>query len=595
MSRVPERWRIGGRNSDRLLQGLLLLGLLGCDSGTKSPPPSGGNANGNPKGAATTGAPAEAKPWFVDRAAEAGFDFTHSFGDERRFQLPETVTGGVALFDFDGDGDLGIYCVQGGDLLANASGAPKERGNRLYRNDREFRFVDVTSEAGVGDRGYGIGAAVGDFDRDGDPDLYVTNVGANVLYRNDGDGTFTDVTEAAGVGDASFGSSATFGDLDGDGAPELFIANYIRWSPETEIECESGAGRRDYCAPKNYQAPAPDTLYRNRGDGTFEDVSQSSGCRSIFGNGLGVVFADLDGDGRRDIYVANDGNPNQLWRQVSPLRFEDVAPGQGAAVDMNGVAEAGMGISVLDLDDDGDLDLFLTHLRGETNTFYRNDGLSFTDATVLTGLAGASRDFTGFGVVFGDFDHDGRSDLYVGNGRVMGSGSRYTDDIYAEPNQLFRGVGPSQFSEVQPRGGTDPLLAHCSRGVASGDLDDDGDLDLVVINSGGRAYLLENVAPKLGGSLTVTLRDAQGREVLGALLKITLDHGTAPPRTMIRLADRGGSFASSHDPRVHIGLGSAKVVSEVIVTWPDGVREQFGPFASGGRPTVRYGTGTRLR
>ncbi len=566
---------------------LLAIGLWGCDSGenTSSATPPAKSLGTAPPGQS-------ASPWFVDRAALAGLDFQHIFGNERRFHLPETISGGIALLDIEGDGDLDIYCVQGGDLVDNVTGA----GNRLFRNDGEFRFVDVTQASGVGDKGYGIGVAVGDIDRDGDPDLYVTNIGANVLYRNEGDGTFTDVTREAGVGDEAFGSSAAFADLDGDRFPELIVANYVNWRVGTEIDCTNGAGERDYCSPRNYRAPAADTVFRNRGDGTFENISEPSGCRSVFGNGLGVAVADFDRDGLPDLYIANDGNANQLWHQDSPLRFSDIAVSTGSAVDMNGAAEAGMGVTACDLDDDGDLDLLLTHLRGETHTFYRNDGNSFTDATVLSGLSAPSRDFTGFGIALGDFDHDGRLDLYVGNGRVMRASHSYGEDPYAEPNQLFRGVGPAQFEEVHPRGGTATLLAHTSRAVACGDLDNDGDLDLVVMNSGEPPYLLENIAPKAGGAITVTLEDAAGLDAEGAIVIATLEHGTlgpesASPRPITRLAGRGGSYAASHDPRIHLGLGSAREVASLEVRWPGGRVEQFGPLAVGSRVTLREGSG----
>jgi len=557
----------------------LLGSLAGCD---RAPSPAAPPSAVPPANGSSTAQDPPATPWFAERAAPAGIDFVHSYGRERRYWIPETVSGGVALLDHDGDGDLDIYLVQGGDLV----GGDELPGNRLYRNDGGLRFVDVTEAAGVGDRGYGVGCACADYDRDGDTDIYVTNVGPNVLYRNDGDGTFTDVTAAAGVGDPSFGSSAAFGDLDGDLYPELYIANYVRWSSDTELVCQSGAGGQDYCAPNNYKAPAMDTLYRNRGDGTFEDISAESGCRAIFGNGLGVVFGDLDGDGAKDIYVANDGNPNQLWRQVSPLRFADIAVTAGCAVDMNGLAEAGMGVTALDVDEDGDLDIMLTHLRGETNTYYRNEAGSFIDATVQAGLAGPSRDFTGFGVGFADFDHDGSLDLYVGNGRVARTSVTHAEDPYAEPNQLYAGLGGARFREVQPRGGTEKLLAHATRGIAFGDLDEDGDIDVVAQNSGAAPYLLENIAPKRGGSIQFTVLDREGREALDVPVTVS-----AGGRTISRIARRADGYCASNDPRVHVGLGSAPRAERVVVTWPGGVREEFGPFESGSRPVLRQGAG----
>ena len=566
--------------------------LTGCggDAGTTPPTPDRATATG----ALTEGSasdPANAV-WFRDRTEGSGFTFDHSFGTRRRFDLPETVTGGIALIDVDGDGDLDLYCIQGGDL--HGERAPGASGNRLFRNEGGWRFVDITDAAGVADPGYGIGVAAGDVDRDGDPDLYVTNVGPDVFYRNEGDGRFVDATAAAGLGDTSFGSSAVFTDLDADGRPELFVTNYVRWSPASEIECEIGGGARDYCSPKNYRAPAPDSLYRNRGDGTFENISQTSGCRAIYGNGLGVAIADLTGDGRLDLYVANDGNPNQLWEQSADGIFHDRATRLGAAVDMNGIAEAGMGVIARDFDGDLDFDLLLTHLTGETNTLYRNDGGTFTDATALTGLAASSRDFTGFGVVAGDFDHDGEDDLFVANGRVRGTGKRHGTDRYAEPNQLFRGLGKLRFEELSPTTLADHP-AGCSRGTAVGDLDNDGDLDLVVIESGGRARVLENVAPKKGASVTLTLLDEVGCETFDARLECTLvPNADGTRKSFARMAGRGGSYASSSDRRVHVGLGSAEAIETIRITWSDGAREEFGPIAPGAS-TIRRGNGKPVR
>ncbi len=523
-------------------------------------------------------------PWFEERAVASGIDFRHWVGKERNYYMPETVTGGVGLLDYDGDGDLDIYFVQAGDLKdPNAL----DVGNRLYRNRGDATFEDVTNEAGVGDRGYGMGCTMADYDGDGDTDIFVTNAGPNILYRNEGNGTFVDVSAEAGVADPGLGSSCAFLDIDGDNDLDLFVVNYIDWSIATELNCAGGGGLPDYCSPKNYLASAPDLLYLNRGDGTFSEVSEERGTRAFFGNGLGVVVGDFDGDGSQDIYVANDGNPNQLWINDGGGKFTNKGIGWGCSVNVNGLAEAGMGVGAVDCDHDGDLDLFMTHLRAETNTFYENRGGHFKDVTARAGLAGASRDSTGFGLGFCDFDHDGLLDLYVANGRVTHD-SRVSagEDPYAEPNQLFRGVGGLRFDEVSPRGGTSETLVHSSRGAAFGDLDNDGDVDIVINNSHGPAYLLMNVHADPEAWVQFRVVEANGRVALGARVEISID---GSPR--FRTVRRNYSYCNSNDPRVHFGLGHARTLETVKVLWAGGGEEVFGPFEAGQQYELRAGTG----
>jgi len=336
-------------------------------------------------------------PWFEDVALQAGVDFVHQRASTTRYWLPEIMSGGAAWLDYDSDGDPDLYLVQGGTPGSDAGGP----GNVLLRNDGDGTFTDVSADSGTGDTRYGMGVAVGDYDGDGDPDLYVTNLGANVLYRNEGNGRFSDVTPAAGVGDTGWGTSAVFFDYDADGDLDLFVANYVKWSADREIECFGGANEQTYCHPNRYNGPSPDVLYRNEGDGRFTDVSWEAGIWRAYGNGLGVVSGDFNTDGLQDLYVANDGMPNQLWINQGAGQFRDEALLAGAAVNMTGAAEAGMGVAAVDLENDGDLDLFLTHLRGETNTLYRNDGKGmFEDTTTVSGLAGPSIAFTGFGLGF---------------------------------------------------------------------------------------------------------------------------------------------------------------------------------------------------
>ena len=556
----------------RVISAVLLFGpcLIAC--GEK---PSNTQADSQPE----TGV-----PWFEERALANGLEFRHWVGKERHYYMPETVAGGVGLIDYDADGDLDVYLVQSGDLKDPSS---LEVSNRLFRNRGDATFEDVTDEAGVGDRGYGIGCAVADYDGDGDEDLFVTNVGPNVLYRNQGDGTFTEVSVEAGVADPGHGSSCSFIDIDGDNDLDLFVANYIDWSIATELECVAGGGLQDYCSPKNYQAPAPDLLYLNQGDGTFSEVSGERGTRAFFGNGLGVAVGDYDGDGSQDIYVTNDGNPNQLWINRGGGQFANKGIGWGCSVNINGLAEAGMGVGAMDCDHDGDLDLFMTHLRAETNTFYENRGGHFKDVTAKCGLAGASRDSTGFGLGFADFDHDGLLDLYVANGRVTHDAEVIVEeDPYAEPNQLFRGIPGLRYKEVFPRGGTSEALVHSSRGAAFGDLDNDGDVDVVINNSHGRAYLLLNVHAASEAWIQFRVVGADGRIALGA--RVETEVAGAPCYRTVR---RNYSYCASNDPRVHFGLGSTRTLQTVKVRWTGGGEEVFGPFEAGQQYELRAGTG----
>ncbi|MFQ5491719.1 MAG: CRTAC1 family protein, partial [Phycisphaerae bacterium] len=401
--------------------------------------------------------------------------------------------------------------------------------------------------------------------------------GPNVLYRNNGDGTFSDVTEQAGVGDPAWSQSAAFVDYDADGLADLMVVNYVRWSIRSDRQCFSAADVRGYCGPSNYQAPMPDTLYHNEGQGHFADVSASAGLGAAFGNGLGVACGDYNNDGLTDIYVANDGMPNQLWLNQGQGKFLDEALLTGCAVNMQGASEAGMGVAAVDADHDGDLDLFMSHIRGESNTFYVNQGGWFEDTTARMGLGAASVDFTGFGLGFADFDHDGLLDLYLVNGRVNFFEPAFDgDDVFAEPNQLFAGRGESQFEEVMPRGGTLPELIATSRGTAFGDLDNDGDTDVVVINKDGPVHLLRNVRGEQGHWIIFRVLNDTGGYALDAVVKLE-----AAGQVQMRRVQRAYSYGASNDPRVHFGLGTAKTVDRVTVRWIDGGQAEFGPFEAG--------------
>ncbi len=504
----------------------------------------------------------DASPWFEEGARAAGLSFEHRSGHDREFYTPEVVSGGVALFDHDDDGRLDVYLVQAGSLLVPREERP---GNRLFRNLGGRRFEDVTAGSGASDQGYGIGVAAGDADNDGRCDLYVTNLGPNVLLRNERGEAFEDVTGAAGVGDPGFGSSAAFFDYDLDGDLDLFVANYLIWSVESEQPCSNGLGQRDYCAPAVYNAPAVDVLYRNAGDGSFEDVTVEAGIDAAFGTGLGVVCGDFDGDGFPDVFVANDGRLDQLWMNEGGRRFQDRALALGCAMDQDGRAKAGMGVTAADLDSDGDLDVLVSNLRRETDSLYRNDGDYFTDVTARSGLGLVSRSFTRFGTGWADFDNDSWLDLYQANGRVAsdvdGHGS---SDPLAEPNLLFRGGPGMSFQECEPRGGTRELLVHTSRGAAFGDLDNDGGIDLVVANRDAAPYLLWNRAVR-GRWLSVRVLDAEGRDALGAQVQVVFGE-----RTLRREVRSAYSYCSASDARAHFGLGSGTSAVRLEVRWPDG-------------------------
>ena len=455
----------------------------------------------------------------------------------------------------------------------------------LYENAGDGTFVDVTASAGVGDTGYGMGCSAADYDGDGDVDLYVTNLGPNVLYHNDGSGVFTDVTAEAGVGDASFSASCAFLDYDRDGLLDLFVVNYIGWSLERDINCYV-AGRRDYCSPVNFSSPAPDHLYRNLGGGRFEDVTAAAGIDAAFGNGLGVGCADFDGNGFVDIYVANDANANQAWMNDGEGHFIDRGLLSGSALNGMGATEAGMGVSVADVDADGQFDLFISHLVNESNTLYLNQGGMFRDTTAKRGLAAASLRFTAFGVGFADFDQDGTLDLYIANGAVKRGIAEFSgQDSYAEPDQVFRGGDSGRFEEVLPRGATREPQSATGRGAAFGDLDGDGDIDVVVLNRDAAVSVLFNIAEKVGPALQLRLINESGADVIGAVA-----HVTAAGVKQTRMVSPGQSYCSSNSALVHCGLGTADA-AEVEVSWPDGTRESFGSRSAGSVHRLVRGSG----
>lgn len=562
---------------------LLLAATAGCERGEPRPVEIAvvhGPARADHPEA---GAPAP-PPIFEECAEQRGLRFTWRSGHAGRYLNPEIVGGGVALIDHDDDGDLDVFLVQGGGVLS-----PQQDGDRLFANDGAGRFTDVTEASGIREAAFGMGAAVGDYDDDGDEDLYVTNLGPNVLWRNDG-GRFTDATATAGVGDPGWSSSAGFVDVEGDGDLDLFVCNYILWTPGRERACLDAQERQDYCTPSAYQAPAHATLYRNRGDGTFEDATVELGIDTARGTALGITFGDWDGDGRTEIFVASDGMMNHLWVPGTDGRFRDQALQRGCATGESGQLKAGMGVAAGDIDLDGDVDLLAVNLRRETDSLFINDGRWFRDSTAAWRLAAPSRRATRFGAGFADFDQDGLLDLYQANGGVQRLAQPLTEDPYAEPNALYRGVPrnlgqspggrpstasdivtePGAFVEWLPQGGTAEPLVRTSRGAAFGDLDGDGAIDVVVVNRDAPVSLLRNVAPERGHWLMLRVLERSGRHALGATVLLTVGD-----RIIRRDVLPTYSYCASNDPRVHVGLGASSRVEAIEVRWADGARDRF--------------------
>jgi len=518
---------------------------------------------------------------FEDASARVGLEFEHFVGATGEYFMPEIMSGGVALLDYDLDGDLDILLTQGEALNPGAPPSfpePEDHfpGPRLYRNDLipggDLRFSDATQGSGLGPEGYGMGVAVGDYDNDGDPDVYLTRFGQNTLYRNNGDGTFARVAAHGGLDEERWSASASFFDYDLDGNLDLFWTNYVDFTVLTNKTCFDSTGAPDYCTPTVYRS-VQDRLLRNEGDGRFSDVSVAAGFAAAYGNGLGSIAADFNGDSWPDIYVANDGTDNQLWMSDGKGRFENTALMAGAAYNADGRPEAGMGVTAADFDGDGDEDLFMTHLAQETNTLYLNDGGGrFRDATNRFGLGGVSLPYTGFGSRWFDYDNDGRLDLFVANGGVTIIASQRADPYpFRQRNQLYRGTEQG-FTEVSELAGAAFELEEVGRGAAFGDVDNDGDVDVVVANNNGPARLLLNLESSQNSWLRVRLEGAESnREGIGA--RVGLLRSDKEP--LWRRAHRDGSYQSSSERTLHFGLGADAAIEGLRVIWPSGRDEVY--------------------
>ncbi len=512
---------------------------------------------------------------FVDVTAEAGLAFRHAFAPEQKY-IVESMSGGAVFFDYNNDGWLDIYLVNAPTLQMARAG--RRARSALYRNNGDGTFTDATDRAGVGQPGWGMGACVGDYNNDGNEDLYVTCLGKNILYRNNGDGTFTDVTERAGVGDRRWSTGAAFADYDNDGDLDLFVANYVDVDLDHLPEFGRGKnctyrGLKVQCGPRGLPG-AGDTLYRNNGDGTFTDVTERAGMTDPRGYyGLGVIWTDYNDDGWMDLYVANDSVPNFLYKNTGRGTFTEIGFPAGVAVNEDGAEQAGMGVTVGDYDRDGHLDLFVTNFSEDYNTLYRSRGDgTFQDVSHHTRTAIVSYPYLGWGTSFFDYDNDGWLDLLVVNGHVYPQVDRaHLDTSYRQRKLLYHNNGDGTFSELAARAGRALIEKRASRGAAFGDIDNDGDLDVLVNNIDGPPTLLRNRGDRRHHAVMIRLIGrTSNRDGIGA--RVTVKAGSLVQIDEVR---SGGSYLSQNDLRLHFGLGESDRVDLIEIRWPSGARQTF--------------------
>jgi enediyne biosynthesis protein E4 len=525
--------------------------------------------------------------WFADITDRSGISFRHSAGRTESYFMPAVMGSGLALADFDGDGRL--------DLLALANGGPRASAtHKLFRQKADGTFEDMSAGSGLDFAGHGMGVAVGDWDNDGRLDLYLSQYGGGRLFRNRGDGKFEDVTDRFGVALPRWGTSCAFVDFDRDGWLDLAVANYVDYDPSKP--CIDGRGRGDFCHPNQFAGTAA-RLFRNLGDGRFQDVTVASGLAAKPSNGLGIACADFTGDGWPDLLIANDAQPNHLWVNQKNGTFADEAALRGLAYDGAGNVRANMGVAVGDFHGDGRADVFVTHLAEELHTLWRQDAPGrFRDATARAGLARPRWRGTGFGVVAADFDRDGHLDLAIANGRVMRARAATgptRDDLppfwrdYAERNQLFAGLGEGRFRDDSANSPAFAGIAAVTRGLAWGDLDNDGAIDLVTSEIEGPIRVYRNVAPNAGHWLAVRAIDPRlQRDAIGAVVTVR-----AGARDRVAAVNPAQSYCSAGDLRAHFGLGAATTVDEILVDWPDGTRERFPGCAADREVKLERGRG----
>ena len=537
------------------------------------------------------------QPCLVEITMASDIHFEHDPGELGSYPMPQIMGSGAAFFDFDGDDDLDLLLISG----VQRSLEGKSTGDKLFRQEANGKFTDVTEWSGIATEGYGMGVAVGDIDNDGDLDLYLTRYGDDRLFQNRGDGRFDDITDQAGIANPQWGTAASFFDYDCDGWLDLFVANYVDFFPGSV--CEDGSGRRDYCGPESLKGTVG-RLYRNLGKpassfarSTFEDVTIASGIARRVGKGLGLLCRDFDGDGRPDIFVANDGEENFLWIQHDGHAFSNEAILRGVALNRFGEAQANMGVISDDLNNDGVSDLLVTHLAGEYNTLFQGTQFGqFSDMTVAAGLAVASLPFTGFGVASADFDHDGDVDLAVANGGVKRGHRAESRDVnefwndYAQRNEFYLNNGKGEFESQRRLGGSEfTERIEVSRSLVSGDIDNDGDVDLLVTNCAGPARLYRNDFPKLGGWLILSAADPiLKRAAIGAQIQVQVGN-----RSLMRELNPSTGYLGCNDLRVHFGLGNASRYDAIRVFWPDGSMEveEFPGGAINQSITLKRGSG----
>jgi hypothetical protein len=508
---------------------------------------------------------------FTEIAAQAGVRFMHRPGGSGKHYLPETMGAGCAFFDYDGDGWDDVFLMQGARLPGDAPGSVEP--NALFRNEGNGHFSRVPGAAGLDAPGYGMGCCAADLDNDGDCDVFLTRFGGYALFRNDG-GHFVEITHSAGISGSAWGASAAFGDYDGDGLVDLFVTNYVEYDPRTAPGCRAPDGTPGYCPPEVFP-PTTDRLFRNRGHGRFEDVSQRSGIAGLKTRGLGVEWVDFDRDGNPDLFIGCDQSPNVLWRNQGDGTFKNVAVELAVALDGAGAVQNGMGVDFADADHDGDMDGYVTNFSGQPNAFYLNQGKTgFQYWSMESGLGRPSIRLLGFGCNYLDYDNDGWEDLFVANGHVNDKIALAVPGIgYAEPASLYRNQGQGRFEEVQGPAGQSLWRERVSRGSATADFDHDGDVDLLVSNAGQATELFRNELPPGKGWLTVRLEGTRcNRNAIGARVEVL-----AAGMRQAREVRAGSSYLSQSSLALTFGLGAASRVEEVRVTWP------------GGRTTVRKG------